>query len=209
MKYLTFLFEVQSSIEEGQPRKESQKRRRGERKEKWTAQCPPYVIYPIVKDTNLSSDALGAQQGIFVCSSSLIWLIYSWDRNIVYPHTTLLNWPSFSPTQWDLGTHQEHQRAHPSICLSTCSQLPPSRISHHHANASLSTGTPGVVGALCLGGGGYQPGNLFVKLVSSRHGHCRQPGPCTEVQGPVSCCAFMQLGPFWHKCVLTTGAAPS
>lgn len=49
----------------------------------------------------------------------------------------------------------------------------------------------------------------FVKLVNSRRSQCRQPGPLCRGAGPVSCCAFMQLWPFWHKCALTTGAAPS
>lgn len=49
----------------------------------------------------------------------------------------------------------------------------------------------------------------FVKLVNSRRSQCRQPGPLCRGAGPVSCCAFMQLWPFWHKCALTSGAAPS
>lgn len=91
VKWLTLPFEVQSSIQEGKPRKELQDEEAEEREEKWTTQCPPYVIYPIVRDTNPSSDALGTQQGIFVYTSSLIWLIYSWERDIVYPHTSQLN----------------------------------------------------------------------------------------------------------------------
>lgn len=56
---------------------------------------------------------------------------------------------------------------------------------------------------------GVPPGTLFVKLVNSRRSPLQTGCLYTEVQGPVSCCAFMQLWPFWHKCALTTGAAPS
>lgn len=110
VKCLTLPFEVQSSIEEGQPRKELQNRRQW-REKKNEPHNVLLMSSSLLWETQIW--AVMPQRGIFVCSSSLIWLIYSWDRDIVYPHTTQLNLPSFPHVQWDLGTRGEGHQSPP------------------------------------------------------------------------------------------------
>lgn len=151
--------------------------------------------------------AVMPQQGSFVCSSSLIWLIYSWDGDIVYPH--ILHQTSRRPlVSTDSATCEEcQQNSH--ICHNTCSHLPPSRISHHHQRNDASA-------LEYQGWGGYVDGGFMFGWMNPLCKACEQQTqpPQTALllhrgAGPVSCCAFMQLWPFWHKCALTTGAAPS
>ncbi len=121
-----------------------------------------------MKDTNLSSDASAGD----LCMLIFIDLAHLFMRQghclSTHYSTKLAVIPSYAMGP---GNSWRMPQAHPSICLSTCSHLPPSRISHHHASPLAHQGW----GELYVWVGGYQPGTLFVKLVNSRHSHGRQP----------------------------------
>lgn len=57
------------------------------KQEKWTTQCPPYVIQPIVRDTNLSSDASAGE----LCMLIFIDLahLFMRQRHCLSTHTPL------------------------------------------------------------------------------------------------------------------------
>lgn len=163
--------------------------------------------------------AVMPQQGIFVCSSSLIWLIYSWDRDIVYPHThystKLAVIPSYAMGPGNIAENATKKPTHPFVWAPAHTCHLPGLVIIIIMPVRWHTRGKGVGVRACVHAGGLYvwvgvpPGTLFVKLVNSRRSPLQTGCLYTEVQGPVSCCAFMQLWPFWHKCALTTGAAPS
>lgn len=146
------------------------------RKEKWAAQCPPYVIQPIVGDTNLSSDASAGD----LCMLIFIDLAHLFMRRghcLPTHHSTKLAILRLvgrrRKTLRPGGKKQK--KTYMFVCLSTCSHLPPSsRISHRCASPPHweegGRGSGVVCGALCLGGW-----TLFVNVAGDRHSHRRRP----------------------------------
>lgn len=122
-----------------------------------------------MRDTNLSSDASAGE----LCMLIFIDLAHLFMRQghcLSTYYSTNTHSLISKGNSWRMPPKPQT-----SICQSTCSHLPPSRISHHHARPLAYQG----VGcffcccwgdSLCLGGW-----TLFVNLVNSRHSHCRQP----------------------------------
>lgn len=131
-------------------------------------------------DTNLSSDASAGD----LCMLIFIDLAHLFMRQghclSTHCSTKLAVIPSYAMGPGNIA--ENATKAHPSICVSTCSHLPPSRISHHHASPLAHQGQGGGVGWRGACGRrrglyvwvGVPPGTLFVKLVNSRRSHCRQ-----------------------------------
>lgn len=178
------------------------------REEKWATQCPPYVIQPIVGDTNLSSDASAGD----LCMLIFIDLAHLFMRrgHCLQTHrsTKLAVLPLIgrrkNPATW---RQMPHKKKKPTRFVSapahTC-HLPPGLVIIVPVRCHWGVVVMVVVMGLYVW---VDEPSLWVWQAADT---ATADGlPLHRGAGPVSCCAFMQLWPFWHKCALTTGAAPS